>query len=288
VRAMHATAAPRSAESPLVARARQFGPLDQLAGWGPVRRAGSAARLSTFVSERARFAAADVLSLPGVRRYHLLDGGRPVLLRHGTIDLWVFYEVFVGRLYEPPAVVAAALERADEPLVLDLGANIGMFGLHALSRHPRARVIAYEPEPGNAAIHRRLVELNGDDGRWRLVEAAAGPRDGSVRFMAGEGPGSHIVDGEAAGSIEVPMVDVLGEIAEADLVKMDIEGGEWGILCDPRIAQAKAIVLEYHLQGCPRADPAAFATELLTGHGFDVTPIFHEDGIGMLWATRPR
>src|SRR5688572_29012340 len=192
---MHATASPRASGSPLVAGARRLGPLDALAGWGPVRHAGSAARLSTFVRERARFLAADLLGLPGVRRYHLVDGGRPVLLRHGTIDVWVFVEMFVQRLYEPPPAVAAALERAGEPLVLDLGANVGMFGLHALTRHPGARVVAYEPEPRNAAQHRRLVELNGAGDRWRLVEACAGPRDGSVRFMAGQEAGSHIVDG---------------------------------------------------------------------------------------------
>ena len=47
------------------------------------------------------------------------------------------------------------------------------------------------------------------------------------------------------------MADVLGQIAEADLVKMDIEGGEWGILADPRIARQRALVLEYHPRGLP-------------------------------------
>src|SRR5829696_10504297 len=117
---MHATGAPRASESPLLARARGLGPLDAVAGWGPVRHAGSAARLATFVRERARFAAAELLGLPGVRRYHLRDGGRPVLLRHGTIDLWVLVEMFIRCLYEPPPAVAAALERAAAPRVLDL------------------------------------------------------------------------------------------------------------------------------------------------------------------------
>jgi FkbM family methyltransferase len=284
---MHATAAPRASESPLVARARQLGPLDALAGWGPVRHAGSAARLSTFVRERARFAAADVLGLPGYRRYHLADGGRPVLLRHGSVDVWVFIEMFVRRLYEPPPAVVAALERAAEPRVLDLGGNIGMFSLLTLTRHPGARVVAYEPDPHNAAVHRRHIELNGAGDRWRLVEACAGAHDGSVRFTAGQEAGGHIVDGDPAGSIEVPIVDVLGQIAEADLVKMDIEGGEWEILADPRFAAARALVLEYHPEGCPRDDAAAHANELLTGHGFDVTPVFHDEaGIGMLWATQ--
>src|SRR5829696_3982223 len=157
---MHATGAPRASESPLLARARRLGPLDALAGWGPVRHAGSAARLSTFVRERARFAAADVLGLPGYRRYHLADGGRPVLLRHGTVDVWVFVEVFVRRLYEPPPAVAAALERAAEPLVLDLGANIGMFGLNGLTPHLAAGEIADARDPHNGDVTRYHDEQN--------------------------------------------------------------------------------------------------------------------------------
>ena len=282
---MPVAAAPRATESPLVARARRVGRIDALTGWSPVRHAGSAARLSTYVRERARFAAADVLGLPGYRRYRLADGGRTVLLRHGTIDMWTFVEVFIRRVYEPPPAVAARLARSERPLVLDLGANIGMFGLDILTRHPSARVTAYEPDAHNAAVHRRVVELNGDGGRWRLVEAAAGARDGRVRFTAGRETAGHVVEDDTG--VEVPMADVLGEIAEADLVKMDIEGGEWDILTDPRIGRAKALVLEYHPQGCPREDAAGLAHELLAGHGFDIAPVFHDEaGIGMLWATR--
>ena len=35
-------------------------------------------------------------------------------------------------------------------------------------------------------------------------------------------------------TIKVPMHDVMAEIAAADLVKIDIEGGEWEILSDER------------------------------------------------------
>jgi len=258
-----------------------------LPDWGPVQHAGSAARLGSFVKETPRFAAADLLGLRGVRRYHLRDGGRPILLRHGTIDVWTFLEVFVRRLYEPPPAVAASLAETDEPLVLDLGANIGMFGVDVLTRRPGARVVAFEPDAHNAAIHRRLLTLDDAGGRWTLVEACAGAQDGAIRFLPGQETGSHIVGEDVAGSIELPMVDVLDQVAAADLVKMDIEGGEWPILADPRFGDARAVVLEYHRQGCPGDDPRELAWELLRSHGFDVIPVFDDPaGIGMVWATR--
>ena len=274
-------------ESPLIQHARRLPAGDALMDWGPVRHAGSAARLGTLVRESTRFAAADLLGLHGLRRYHLRSGGRPVLLRHGTVDLWTFVEIFARRLYEPPAVVAEALRRAESPLVVDMGANIGMFGLDVLTRHPGARIMAYEPDAENAAIHRRLVGLNAAGERWSLVEACAGARDGTVSFLPGQETGSHIVEGRVPGSVELPIVDVLPLLADADLVKMDIEGGEWAIMADPRFAAARSVVLEYHPQGCPSDDPARTAHELLRAQGFDVTPVFHDPaGIGMLWATR--
>jgi len=274
-------------ESPLIRRARRLPVAKALVDWGPVRHAGSAARLGTLVRETARFAAADLLGLPGVRRYHLRQGGRPVLLRHGSVDVWTFVEIFARRLYEPPAAVADALRRAEAPLVVDMGANIGMFGLDVLSRHPRARVVAYEPDRGNVEIHRRLVGLNTAGERWSLVEGCAGPRDGTVRFLPGQETGSHIVEDRVPGSVDVPMVDVLPLLAGADLVKMDIEGGEWAIMADPRFGAVRSAVLEYHPNGCPSDDPARSAHEILSSHGFDVAPVIHDaSGIGMLWATR--
>jgi FkbM family methyltransferase len=274
-------------ESALVRRARGIPVAAAVVEWEPIRHAAAARRLGALVRESARFAAADLLGLTGVRKYHLRRGGRPVLLRHGTIDVWTFYEMFARRVYEPPAAVAAALERADAPHVVDLGANIGMFGLDVFTRYPRARVTAYEPDAGNAAIHRRLVELNAAPG-WRLVEACAGPEDGTVSFLSGQETASRIVEGPVSGTVEVPMVDVMPLLAEADLVKMDIEGGEWPLLLDPRFADVRSVILEYHPHGCPGDDPAASAREILRSHGFEISPVFHDPGgIGMLWATRP-
>lgn len=259
-----------------------------LLDWPPVRHAASARRLASLVREPARYAGSELLRLGGVRRYHLRASGLPVLLRHGTVDTWTFDEIFNMRLYEPPAEVAGRLDRAEAPLVLDIGANVGMFGVALLSRFPRARVLAYEPEPESVAIHRRVIELAGAGDAWRLVEACAGAGEGTVAFLSGQETGSRVVDATVPGSVSVPMVDVMDRFADAELVKIDIEGGEWPLLADRRFAHAPAVVLEYHPAGCPADDAAAHARELLEGHGFAVRSLFHHpDGFGMVWATRP-
>jgi FkbM family methyltransferase len=47
-----------------------------------------------------------------------------------------------------------------EPLVIDVGANIGMFTLYVKRRYPTARVLAFEPASATAAIFRRNVALH--------------------------------------------------------------------------------------------------------------------------------
>lgn len=218
---------------------------------------------------------------PGVHAYRLRGSGVTIHLRHGTPDVNTYEEVFLQRQYEPPPAAAALIGRA--PRVADLGANVGLFGAFTLARDPGARLLAFEPDPANAAVLRRTVAANAAD--WELVEACAGATDGETRFAAGEFALSRMGEGEAT----VPVVDALERLRDADLVKMDIEGGEWAILADPRFAElpARVVVLEYHPHLCPRADARAAAVERLAGLGFRVLPFDHRpDGTGMLWAWR--
>lgn len=272
----------------LAGRLRRIPGARRLVDARPVQHLASAMAMGRVVRETPRFMANELRGASGVRAYTMRSGGRTVLLRHGTIDPWTFNELFVLRLYEPPPPVAALLAGVREPVVLDLGANIGMFGLDALQRYEGARVTAYEPDAESAAIHRRLIELNPSERAWRLVEACAGPAHGTVAFLPGRETESRIVDGPAPGAVTMPMEDVLPAFADADLVKLDIEGGEWALLEDPRFAAARVVVLEYHPPGCPDADTHAAARRLLEGHGYEVVPLFeHPGGVGMAWAYRP-
>jgi FkbM family methyltransferase len=260
----------------------------------PVRAFGAHPRVEPAVAlalrartvrESARFALRELAGPRRPARYTLREGGLRVLVRHGTGDVVTLGEVFHRPDYAFPPEVARRLDAAQpRPTVLDLGANVGMFGLYLLGRWPEARLDAFEPDPANAAVLRRTVSANGLEGQWAIHEAAAGARDGTVRFRSGGVALSRI---DTAGDLEVALVDVGDRLAGVDLLKMDIEGGEWEILADPRFGAAgpRALVLEYHPHLCPSPDPRTALRERLEALGYAHHWLFDRgDGTGMAWA----
>ena len=137
-----------------------------------------------------------------------------------------------------PLRAAAAEPALDPAAILDLGANIGLFGAFAAARWPRARIVAYEPDPANAEVCRACIDANGLGARWELT--AAPPPPTAPASCASMPPATRSRTPTRTASSSSKRRDVLPEIAGADLVKMDIEGGEWAILRDPRFAAAAA------------------------------------------------
>jgi FkbM family methyltransferase len=255
----------------------------------PLLRVSFALR-GVLVRSPLRFALNEMRPRSVTAAYRLRDGDVTIVVRHHTPDVLVLDEIFFQREYELPPGVAQALEAAPQPLtVLDLGANIGLFGAFVLTRFPEAHVIAVEADPANAAIHARTIAANGKRRRWTLIHAAAATTPGTVRFSSGGFALSHAARA-FEGGIEVAAEDVLPRILDADFVKIDIEGAEWSLLADARFARtgARAIVLEYHGQGCPGPDPEAEAESALVAAGFEVErgatkPQF---GAGIVWGWR--
>lgn len=234
------------------------------------------------------FALREGLRREGVFLYRVRENGLSVAIRHGTGDVVILGEVFRHHDYQPAGEVEQALAQVNS--IIDLGGNIGLFGAFAVARWPQAKIVAFEPDPHNAAIHERTIAANGLAERWQLVQAAASNEDGRASFVAGLAAVSHIADPtDGEHTIEVPVIDVLPEIAQADLLKMDIEGGEWAILGDPRFREAppRVAVLEYHSHLCPGPDPRAEAESALKVAGMRIQSIADHGHYGMLWAWRP-
>jgi FkbM family methyltransferase len=170
--------------------------------------------------------------------------------------------------------------------VLDAGANIGMFGVWLLGRYPGSRLISFEPDERNADMLRRTVAANAASDSWRVVQGAVATAPGTLGFAGSDFATSHVVDDERAP--KVAAVDFFEHAQHAQLVKIDIEGSEWEILEDRRLAElpARALVLEYHPRP-DRDDPHRAASALLDRAGFITQPIFKAaSGVGMLWAWR--
>jgi FkbM family methyltransferase len=250
---------------------------------------------STVVCERARFLAREILRRPVLAAYRLRSGECTVFVRHASPDVVTLDEVFLSGDYRLPAGVESGLRRLQRPpAVLDLGANVGYFGAFMATRFPGVRVVAVEPDSENLQVLRRLIVLN--DWDWDVVPAAAAAEAGEADFLEGAFSLSRLrqaaVDGPPPGSRvrQVPVVDVLPRLAQVDLAKVDIEGGEWAILDDRRFPEAApaAFVLEYHPGLCPDPDPSRAARARLAAAGYEVEATWERnDGHGVLWGWKP-
>jgi len=224
-----------------------------------------------------------------VAAYRLRDSDVRIVLRHGGADIWTFNELFELALYEPPIVVRDMLRKRPSPLrVLDLGANVGLYGALIRRAEPRASMVAFEPDPTNRALLEACIALNAREGDWTLVPACAATSDGTVAFSATGDPESRAVDlPPTADVVTVEKRDVFPYVDGVDLLKMDIEGGEWELISDERFGGALAVVLEYHPFGCPGEDPHREADRFLEAAGYRIIPVYRSpDGHGMVWAWR--
>jgi FkbM family methyltransferase len=151
-------------------------------------------------------------------------------------------------------------------VLVDLGANIGLTSVWLAKKYGFAKVIAVEPDPGNAALARKNFDLNGISGK--ILEAAIGPYDGMTRFQAAEESNLGRLSNEGKLVMSISMRSVLNRyrLSEVDLVKIDIEGGEAALLTGPSewLCRTKAIIAEFH----PDVIDYPALTQLLEHHGF--------------------
>src|SRR4051794_15958422 len=146
----------------------------------------SLGRIAPHLREPLRFCARQITRRHGLGRYHLRGSDVVICIRHSTPDVITMEEVLAERQYDPPAVVRALLEANGRPLqVADLGANVGLFSAWLLTQRPDAEIVAFEPDPANAAVLRKCVEANGRERGWEVVQACAGNQHGELRFATG-------------------------------------------------------------------------------------------------------
>lgn len=222
---------------------------------------------------------------PTVGDYALRTGDGRFSVRHRTGDVDIFRKFYAYRYYEWPPEVLAQLTALGRPVdVLDLGANIGFFQVHARDQLPVGKVVGFEPDPSNADLLERVRAANGAD--WKVIRACASNADGEVRFKSGHQNFSRI---ENDGDRVVPKLDVFPYIAQADLVKMNIEGSEWEILEDPRLAETSPVwIVEYHRIRNPANDIDSLASCLFERVGYETRIAMSHQGNGLLWAWKPQ
>ncbi len=199
-------------------------------------------------------------------------------------DIGVAYEIFVLQLLMPSVWIPP--ERVK--LIVDLGANVGMSSLWWLANYWRAHVLAFEPHPGHAAEARTNIALNGYDPRFDLRQAAVGPK-AMTAWISDEGSASSISSTGGRG-FEVEVLDLFAILAgrRVDILKIDIEGSEVGLLDDPRFdaLDIGAIVMEWHTPDATGRGGRDWCIGRLEGFGFRTCVTSDGGAYGIVWGYR--
>jgi len=221
------------------------------------------------------------LATGGQGVYALRDGSSRFVVRHRSGDIEIFRKFYGYGYYRLPDEVASRLRSLGRPVnVLDLGANVGFFEVFTRDRLPIGQVVCLEPDPYNAAVLEQVRAENGAG--WQIVRACASNKDDTVQFNTGRKNLSRV---GSAGDITIASKDVFPLIADADLVKMNIEGSEWEVLRDPRLATTSVSwIVEYHRIANPEPDIHALARALFERAGYTVRQAQEGDANGLLWA----
>lgn len=176
-------------------------------------------------------------------RIRSANGCRVHLRLNEAVDLMVFEEVFLDRIYPLEAIPFVP------EIVIDAGACTGLFSLLARAQFPEAELIAVEPHPDNFRWLTRHLRENGIEATCH--EAAISTVPGRQSF-GGSGFGGALASVGAAGTFSVEglaVEDLLAGVAHrALLLKIDIEGAEKEVLPRmlPLLPPACAICLETH------------------------------------------
>jgi len=146
-------------------------------------------------------------------------------------------EVFGRNEYDHAGIDWSGVE-----YVLDLGGHVGSFTLWAAAR-TRARFFTVEPNPAVFELLRRNVARAGLDDRVELRQAAIGDAPGRSWLELDADSASSRLRGREPmdGGLEVEVITLEQAIAGAafprvDVVKMDIEGAEYGALASAESA----------------------------------------------------
>lgn len=131
-------------------------------------------------------------------------------------------------------------------IIVDLGANIGLFAISACKRFPNARIISFEPHPGNYRFLVYNVAAAGCSGIVETINKGVSGDGRSMKLFWHDSISTSAYRGPTAWKKDVypirmetitpkAMWDIIGANNVVSLMKVDCEGCEYEVI--PHIPQ---------------------------------------------------
>jgi FkbM family methyltransferase len=238
-----------------------------------------AARLSGSYQAIADNLAALRRELNGVRQLvgpfaaHFPDGGMLTQTIHGVKyfvdpdDLIMTPQMVVYRQWEAHLSYLFRGLCTPDSIVVDVGANFGYFTCLAgtlIGNRGRGRVFAFEPNPKLARLARKNLEINWSMAPITLHEVAVADFEGEVTLHIPHAHGANASltagaddDGDNVVVRALRLDDILPDDVPVDVLKIDVEGHELGVLKGARATVARSPAIRIIMEWSRRQMDAA-------------------------------
>jgi FkbM family methyltransferase len=155
-------------------------------------------------------------------------------LRPASTDIAIFAQIFLHAHYRTWGLarhpdIVAYYESCTNPLILDLGANIGLSALYFAKNWPKATIVGVEPDEENYALFRRNTA---GQRNVAAIRAAIASRRGHAHIVnPGESAWGYrtAIDDRLTGDLAaIPVTELLDRHCDCEpfICKIDIEGAE--------------------------------------------------------------
>jgi FkbM family methyltransferase len=160
--------------------------------------------------------------------------------------------------------------------LIDIGCNIGVMTVGTLMHNPKIYAVAVDPNRNAIGLLKKTLKYNQLSGRCRVIHAAAGTRNGKIKFDGAGSVTGHIAEnGE-----EVDMIGIAGLLnnysGRKTLVKVDIEGYESQVVAGLKEVTRLAdftFLIEFHEYGFNGVGDPQYVLDTLKGMGGKATDL---------------
>ncbi len=187
--------------------------------------------------------------------YRLRDG-TSFAVRPFTDDKWVLTDIWMKNYYWHPDF----LPFHAHPVILDIGAHIGGWAINTMRAYPTGTIYAFEPVLETFNILKKNIKLNHFERNIIPIHAAIAPESGTMELFYDPQKSAFTSLSQRSTNEKgvkqqvktVTLPDIIQEyeLNYIDLVKSDIEGGEFEFL--PKLDKSITDIIgnfsvEYHL-----------------------------------------
>lgn len=172
----------------------------------------------------------------------------------------IFKEIFVEDFYNIKEVLKNVPQK---PVIIDIGANIGLFEVLMLSKRPEANILAYEPFADNVKLLRNMMADNPTySNKVKVFQKAVTDKENEettlyVKHSDGQSSIASIFEDfdprnkNITTVVTTTLTAIINEnkIDSVDVLKMDCEGAEYPILYSTPnsiLKKIKLILIEVH------------------------------------------